>query len=68
MSRANAFLDTFKVRVDKIPSENEVVFLTRIGHCLSHAKTDKARWRLYQAALLRINYSWMQYIDKTFME
>jgi len=66
--RAKSFLDSVKVRVDKVPSENEVVFLTRIGSCIVNARTDKARWRLYQAAMIRIHYSWMQYIDKTFME
>jgi hypothetical protein len=70
MPRADAFLDNIqpKVRVDKIDRENEIVFLIRIGNCISNAKTNKAKWKLYQTAMIRIHYSWMQYIDKTFTE
>jgi midasin (ATPase involved in ribosome maturation) len=70
MSKADSFLNNIprKIRVDKVNSENEVIFLTRIGNCITNAKTNKAKWRLYQTAMVRIHYSWMQYIDKTFTE
>lgn len=62
MSSTNQFLSIFNIRVDKIT--NETAFLMRICTCLANARTNQARQRLYQAALIRVNYGWMQYVDK----
>lgn len=61
---AKILIQTSKIRVDKISAENDIIFLSRLGQCIANARTSQARWRLYQTALTRVNYTWMLYVDK----
>ena len=64
MNSAESFLSSFKVRIDKVPSKDQSKFLSRTQYCLTQAKTNLAKTRLYQTAIIQIHYNWMQYLDQ----
>jgi hypothetical protein len=70
-TKAEAYINTVNwlrcfnlpIRLDKISSENEIVFLSNIGKALCNAKSSKARLRLYAIALNFKDYSWFKHLD-----